>query len=109
MLKHEGQSPAYETEVAIIGAGILGLTNALAFAKRGMKVALIDDIVNQKRSFKVGESLLIFSNPFLRAIGGLDDFIHGSFPKDGVWFNYGMEGKESFDDVTEWAFQSKIP
>ncbi|WP_394834228.1 redoxin domain-containing protein [Pendulispora rubella] len=109
MMEQNGQLPVHETEVAIIGAGILGLTNALAYAKRGIKVTLIDDIVNQKRSFKVGESLLIFSNPFLRAIGGLDDFIHGSFPKDGVWFNYGMEGKESFDDVTEWAFQSKIP
>lgn len=109
MTEDNGQSPAHDTEIAIVGAGVLGLTNALAYAKRGMKVALIDDIVNQKRSYKVGESLLIFSNPFLRAIGGLDEFIHGSFPKDGVWFTYGMEGKQSFDDVTEWAFQSKIP
>ena len=88
-MEDNGHSSAHETEVAIIGAGILGLSNALAFAKRGMKVALIDDIVNQKRSFKVGESLLIFSNPFLRSIGGqrLDDFVQNSFPKDGVWFN----------------------
>lgn len=26
-----------------------------------------------------------------------------------MWFIHGLEGKESSDDVTEWAFQSKLP
>src|SRR5438105_10152192 len=81
------------TEVAIIGAGIVGLFNALQFAKRGFTVTIIDDVVGQKRSYKVGESLLVFSNMFLRTIGGLDDFLQReSIPKSGVWFTYGAEG-----------------
>jgi len=105
----ENTQASHETEIAIIGAGILGLTNALQYARRGFNVTLIDNIVQQKRSFKVGESLLIFSNPFLRTIGDIDDFVHNSFPKDGVWFTYGMEGQTDFENRTEWAFQSKIP
>jgi 2-polyprenyl-6-methoxyphenol hydroxylase-like FAD-dependent oxidoreductase/peroxiredoxin len=98
-----------QTEVAIIGAGLLGLMNALALSKRGFNVTLIDNIVQQKRSYKVGESLLVFSNGFLRTIGDLDAYLQESYPKDGVWFVYGMEGKESFADTTEWAFQAKVP
>lgn len=100
---------AQRTEVAIIGAGIVGLFNALQFAKRGIKVVLIDDIVNQKRSYKVGESLLVFSATFLRTVGGLDDFItNESVPKSGVWFIYGGEGKSNFDDTTEWALERTL-
>jgi 2-polyprenyl-6-methoxyphenol hydroxylase-like FAD-dependent oxidoreductase/peroxiredoxin len=103
------EEPSHKTQVAVIGAGILGLMNALQCAKRGFNVTLIDNIVHQKRSFKVGESLLIFSNPFLRTVGQIDDFVQSSYPKAGVWFVYGMEGRENFEGLTEWAFQSKIP
>ena len=68
-------------EVTIIGGGILGLFNALQYAKRGINVVLIDDLQGKKRSFKVGESLLIFSNHFLRTIGELDDFLLRSYPE----------------------------
>ncbi len=97
------------TEVTVIGAGMLGLFNALQYAKRGIHVVLIDNLVGKKRSYKVGESLLIFTNPFLRTIGELDDFLGNSFPKDGVWFTYGTENAENFEDSTEWGFQTKLP
>ncbi|PGD97845.1 NAD(P)/FAD-dependent oxidoreductase [Bacillus wiedmannii] len=96
-----------ETEVTIIGAGIIGLLNALQIAKRGIKVTIIDDIIHQKRSYKVGESLLVFSNTFLRTIGELDEFLQTSYPKDGVWFTYGMENSNSFKNQTEWAFTTQ--
>ena len=35
--------PIFETGVNIIGAGIIGLYNALQFAKRGLRVTLIDN------------------------------------------------------------------
>jgi 2-polyprenyl-6-methoxyphenol hydroxylase-like FAD-dependent oxidoreductase len=98
-----------DADVVVVGAGIIGLINALQLAKRHLRVVLIDNIVEQKRSYKVGESLLIFSNHFLRCIGGLDEFIKDSFPKEGIWFLHGMEGAETFDNATEWAFQAKLP
>lgn len=98
------------SEVAIIGAGIVGLLSALQFAKRGIQVTLIDDFIGQKRSYKVGESLLVFSNPFLRTVGGLDEFLQReSVPKLGVWFTYGGEGKTCFDDTHEWALERTLP
>lgn len=109
MHENGNQQSADKTDVAVIGAGILGLMNALGLAKRGLKVTLIDNIVQQKRSYKVGESLLVFSNAFLRTIGDIDDYVKNSYPKDGVWFTYGMEGQESFAGTTEWAFQAKVP
>jgi len=96
-------------EVTIIGGGILGLFNALQYAKRGISVVLIDDLQGKKRSFKVGESLLIFSNHFLRTIGELDDFQQRSYPKDGIWFVYGAEHAQSFNEATEFAFQTRTP
>ena len=98
-----------EAEVVVMGAGIVGLHNALQCAKRGFKVVLIDKLVGQKRSFKVGESLLVFSNMFLRTISELDDYNQQAFPKDGVWFSYGMEGCPDFDGRSEWAIESVIP
>ncbi|WP_394829320.1 NAD(P)/FAD-dependent oxidoreductase [Pendulispora albinea] len=97
------------TDVVVIGAGIIGLMNALGLAKRGLKVTLIDNYVGQKRSFKVGESLLIFSNMFLRTIGELDEFNATSFPKHGVWFTYGMEGRENFHERPEWGMETSAP
>lgn len=97
------------TEAVVIGAGVVGLMNTLQFAKRGIKVTLIDNIVGQKRSYKVGESLLVFSNMFLRTVGGLDNFIrYESVPKTGVWFTYGGEGKTEFTDTTEWALERTL-
>jgi 2-polyprenyl-6-methoxyphenol hydroxylase-like FAD-dependent oxidoreductase len=98
-----------QADVVVIGAGIVGLHSAIQLAKRGFKVTLIDSVRDQKRSFKVGESLLIFSNMFLRNISELDDLIDTSFPKHGVWFTYGMEGTTSFEDKPEWSVQSSIP
>jgi 2-polyprenyl-6-methoxyphenol hydroxylase-like FAD-dependent oxidoreductase len=98
---------ALETEVAVIGAGIHGLFNALQFAKRGLKVVLIDDLANQKRSYKVGESFLVFTSAFLRTIGGLDGFLNEeSFIKLGVWFSHGAEHAPDFRGATEWAMQA---
>lgn len=98
-----------EAEVVVIGAGIVGLVNALLYAKRGFKVALIDDVRGQRRSYKVGESLLIFSNVFLRIVAELDEFNAGSFHKEGLWMALGMEGKASFDEASEWALAGPIP
>jgi 2-polyprenyl-6-methoxyphenol hydroxylase-like FAD-dependent oxidoreductase len=99
-----------KTEVAIIGSGIIGLFNALQFAKRGIRVTIIDDFVGQKKSYKVGESLLVFSNAFLRTAGGLDKFLLAkAVPKLGVWFTYGLEGQTRFDNTTEWAIERTLP
>lgn len=98
------------TPVAIVGGGIVGLLNALQYAKRGVDVTLIDDVVGNKRSYKVGESLLVHSSMFLRTVGGLDEFISGeSVPKEGVWFVHGAEHQPGFDDCTEWALNRQIP
>lgn len=96
-------------EVVVMGAGIIGVHNAIQCAKRGLRVVLIDNIAGQQLSYKVGESLLVFSNMFLRTISELDEYNQQSFPKDGVWFTYGMEGAGSFDGRSEWALQSVIP
>lgn len=96
--------------VVVMGGGIIGLFNTLSFAKRGIPVVLIDDLVNQKRSYKVGESLLVFSNTFLRTLGGLDGhLVTEAVPKLGVWFVHGAEGKRHFDDANEWALERTLP
>ena len=100
---------AAQAEVVVIGAGIIGLTSAIQFAKRGLRVVLIDNLEGQKQSYKVGESLLIFSNMFLRTIGDLDDFVEKSVPKKGVWFSYGAEGAAGFENASEWALESVLP
>ncbi|MDR0270482.1 FAD-dependent monooxygenase [Paenibacillus sp.] len=92
-----------EADIVIVGAGIVGLFNALMYAKQGLQVVIIDNVVNQKRSYKVGESLLSYSNVFLRTLGELDSFANTSYTKLGVWFTNGMEWKKSFEDNTEWA------
>lgn len=94
-------------DVVVVGAGIVGFVNALQLAKRGLKVTLIDNYAGQKRSYKVGESLLMFSSMMLRTVAGLDEFLNESFPKQGVWFTYGMEGKTSFDEASEVCLNSK--
>jgi len=102
---------AVRTDVCVIGSGIVGLHNALQYARRGFRVAIVDELTERDKStYKVGESLLIFSNPFLRTIGDLDKELSESFEKRGVWFAHGLEGKTVFDDeVVEWGFQSVIP
>ncbi|MEO5730373.1 MAG: FAD-dependent oxidoreductase, partial [Byssovorax sp.] len=96
-------------DVAIIGGGIVGLFNALSLAKRGLDVVLIDNLAGNKRSYKVGESFLIFTNPFLRVLGELDGFLHQCFPKHGVWFTHGMEHTMDFGPTAEWAVQADPP
>jgi 2-polyprenyl-6-methoxyphenol hydroxylase-like FAD-dependent oxidoreductase len=104
-------SQTVRADVCVIGAGIVGLHNALQYARRGFSVVIIDELTERgKSAYKVGESLLIYSNAFLRTIGGLDRELSESFEKRGVWFTYGLEGKEEFDaDVSEWGFQHAIP
>lgn len=102
--KQNAHQSSETADIVIIGAGIVGLCNALMYAKQGLKVVVIDNLVhNKKFNYKVGESLLSHSNTFLRTMGELDDFAVKSQPKLGVWFIHGMEGEESFDDKTEWA------
>ncbi|HEY6037980.1 MAG TPA: FAD-dependent monooxygenase, partial [Kofleriaceae bacterium] len=101
------EQPDKSADVFIIGAGILGLMNALQYAKRGIRVVVVDNLQGQKRSYKVGESLLIFSTMFFRTIGGLDEFLQESFPKHGVWFVHGMEGERSFEGKPEFAFAGR--
>jgi 2-polyprenyl-6-methoxyphenol hydroxylase-like FAD-dependent oxidoreductase len=104
-------SQTVRADVCVIGAGIVGLHNALQYARRGFSVVIVDELTDRgKSAYKVGESLLIFSNAFLRTIGDLDKELSESFEKRGVWFAYGMEGKDKFDaDVSEWGFQHAIP
>ncbi|MGX1881805.1 FAD-dependent monooxygenase [Streptomyces sp. NPDC055287] len=98
-------------DVCVIGSGIVGLINTLALAKRGLSVVCVDQPTEkQQSSYKVGESLLIFSNAFLRTLGDLDDSLSNSFQKAGFWMAHGLEGRTAFDDsVSEWGFQSKLP
>jgi 2-polyprenyl-6-methoxyphenol hydroxylase-like FAD-dependent oxidoreductase len=104
-------SQTMRADVCVIGAGIVGLHNALQYARRGFSVVVVDELTERGMSaYKVGESLLIFSNAFLRTIGELDKELSESFPKKGVWFVHGLEGKKEFDaDVSEWGFQHAIP
>lgn len=95
-------------DVVIIGAGILGLFNALQLAKRGLRVTVVDNLQGRKESYKVGESMLVFTNAFLRTIGGIEPFLPTSFPKQGVWCAYGTEGKASFDRASEWVAQADL-
>ena len=103
--------PDVRADVCVVGSGIVGLTNALALTKRGLSVALVDQpTAKQLASFKVGESLLIFSNAFLRVLGDLDDEFEKSFAKHGFWMAYGLEGAHDFgESVSEWAFESELP
>lgn len=98
-------------DVCVIGAGVVGLHNALQYARRGLSVVIVDELTERsKNAYKVGESLLIFSNAFLRTIGELDQELTESFEKRGVWFTYGLEGKQAFDgEISEWGFQNAIP
>jgi len=97
------------SHVVVIGAGVIGLMNALQLAKRGLRVIIIDHI-KEPRSYKVGESLLVFSNMFLRTIGGLADFCREQcYDKDNLWFTYGMEHSENFHGKTEWALELNLP
>jgi flavin-dependent dehydrogenase len=98
-------------DVCVLGAGIVGLWNALHYAKRGFSVVLLDELTEHGTAdYKVGESLLVFSNTFLRTIGELDDELTDSFVKQGFWMAYGLEGKTSFDDTTcEWGFLAQLP
>lgn len=98
-------------DVCVIGSGIVGLINTLAMAKRGLSVVCVDQpSEKQQASYKVGESLLIYSNAFMRILGELDEELNNSFQKDGFWMAYGMEGRTSFDDsVSEWGFESELP
>lgn len=105
------QSDVTSSDVVIIGAGLVGLVNAIQYAKRGLSVTLVDpfDEKEQER-YKVGESLLVYSNAFLRAIGGIDAELRASRPKGGFWMAHGMEGRKAFDEtVNEWGFQSRLP
>ncbi|MGN9913471.1 NAD(P)/FAD-dependent oxidoreductase [Phytohabitans sp. LJ34] len=104
-------SETVRADVCVIGAGIVGLHNALQYARRGFSVVVVDELTERSKSaYKVGESLLIFSNAFLRTIGELDKELSESFEKRGVWFSYGLEGKTSFEgNVSEWGFQHAIP
>ncbi|NUR60144.1 MAG: FAD-dependent oxidoreductase [Catenulispora sp.] len=98
-------------DICIIGAGIIGLHNAIQYAKRGFSVVIIDELTTRSVSrYKVGESLFGATNSFFRTVSDLDEAISGSFIKRGVWFAYGMEGKEQFGpDVAEWGFQGALP
>ncbi|WP_200923113.1 NAD(P)/FAD-dependent oxidoreductase [Frankia sp. BMG5.23] len=96
-----------ETDVVVVGAGIIGLANALQLAKRGLRVTLIDNLRDKKHSYKVGESFLVFTSAFLRTVGELDEFItEESFAKLGVWFSHGTENRSDFHDATEWAINA---
>ncbi|WP_322753874.1 NAD(P)/FAD-dependent oxidoreductase [Frankia sp. Cas3] len=91
------------TEVVVVGAGMVGLLAALGLAKRGMDVTVIDDVVNQKPSYKVGESFLV-STGVPRIIGELDEFLNDEcFVKLGVWFTYGVQGQREFRPKSEWV------
>lgn len=100
--------PVYD--VCVYGAGIIGMFNALHYAKRGFSVAIVDELNDvDKSAYKVGESLLIFANPLLRTVADLDSEISFSFEKNGLWFIHGLEGRTSFDDVTEWGEYTPLP
>ncbi|HVI48995.1 MAG TPA: FAD-dependent monooxygenase [Chitinophaga sp.] len=97
-------------DILLFGGGIIGLSCALQFAKRGLQVLLIDDMAGKNKSYKVGESLLICSATFLRTVSDVDEYItERCVPKHGVWFTYGMEHAASFDNKSEWARHVEAP
>lgn len=102
-MKESGEVPVVH-DVVVMGAGIVGLTNALQLAKRGLQVTLVDRVRERRISYKVGESFLVFTSAFLRTVGELDRFIsEESFIKLGVWFTVGAEQREDFSGTTEWG------
>jgi len=105
------ERPVLTADVCVIGAGLVGLANALQYARRGLSVVLVDELTPaQCADYKVGESLLVFSNAFLRTIGELDDELSTSFVKQGFWMAYGLEGKTGFDLTTsEFGFLAQLP
>ncbi|MFE0809343.1 NAD(P)/FAD-dependent oxidoreductase [Streptomyces sp. NPDC058794] len=111
MAARQQSVPRTRADVCVIGSGIVGLINAIALAKRGLTVVCVDQPTDKQRSsYKVGESLLIFSNAFLRTLGELDDHFNKSFEKEGFWMAHGLEGRNDFDSsVSEWGFESHIP
>jgi 2-polyprenyl-6-methoxyphenol hydroxylase-like FAD-dependent oxidoreductase len=106
-----GLRPSHvRADVCVVGAGLVGLFNALQYARRGLSVALLDEPTERSLAdFKVGESLLVFSSAFLRTIGDLDAELKSSFVKQGFWMAYGMEGKEDFEAASEWGFLAQLP
>lgn len=108
-LSCEDASPP--TDVVVVGGGIVGLLTALQLDNRGLRVTLIDDIAKRRteKRYKVGESLLIFSNPVCRVIGEMQEFCTRSHPKQGLWFTWGMEHERSFEGATEYAFSGGKP
>jgi 2-polyprenyl-6-methoxyphenol hydroxylase-like FAD-dependent oxidoreductase len=107
-VKTTNRDPETDPHVVIVGAGIVGLLTALQLEKRGLRVLVIDRLPKRKY-YKVGESLLIFSNAFMRTVGGIGDFCDNCHPKLGVWFTYDMEHKQTFDERPEWAFIASNP
>lgn len=107
----EQSTTALRADVCVAGSGIIGLVNALQYAKRGLSVVIVDELTERSTSaYKVGESLLGYTNAFLRTIGDLDDEIGASYPKHGVWFTWGLEGKKAFDgEQSEFGVQSTLP
>ena len=94
-------------DVCVVGAGLVGLYNALQYAGRGFSVVLVDEVTKrQEASYKVGESLLVFANAFLRTVGDLDEVLGASFVKQGFWMAYNMEGRTAFDDSVSGKRQS---
>ncbi|MBF6333041.1 NAD(P)/FAD-dependent oxidoreductase [Nocardia transvalensis] len=102
---------SHAADVCVIGAGIVGMMNALQLAKRGLNVTVIDPSDPMDRDdYKVGESLLMYTTPFLRTVGELDSACTDSRHKSGFWMVYDMAGRERFDDtVHEWGFKADLP
>ena len=100
-----------QADVCVIGAGLIGLMNALQYARRGFSVVIIDELTEHNTTaYKVGESALGYTTAFLRVIGGLDSELSASFQKHGVWFIRGLEGSSTFDGTqVEWALQNPLP
>ena len=91
---------AEHSEIVVMGAGIVGLFNAIQLAKRGFSVTLIDDL-RRRPSLKVGESLFGFSSILLIYGADLADYMSHEYPKDGFTVFGATEGRQRFEDVTE--------
>lgn len=80
-----------DVDALVVGGGIIGLVNALQLAKRGVTVAVADETTEREReSYKVGESLLVYVNAFLRVLGEVDDELNASRVKAGIWMARGI-------------------